>query len=137
MVVAVSGYFNPVHRGHIWLFKEAKKLGDKLVVILNNDKQVKIKGSQPFMDQDERKEILEALKPVDEVLISVDEDGTQCRTLAQLKPDIFANGGDRRETADIPEAVICKEHNIKMIFNVGGEKIQSSSDLVKNANQDN
>jgi len=129
-VVAVSGYFNPVHRGHISLFSEAKKLGDKLVVILNNDQQVAIKGSQKFMDEQERKEIIENLKPVDEVVISIDKDGTQCATLAMLKPDIFANGGDRRNPADLPEAAICAEHNIQMIFNVGGDKIQSSSWLL-------
>jgi len=135
-VIAVSGYFNPVHRGHISLFNEAKKLGDKLVVILNNDLQVAIKGSQKFMGEQERKEIIENLKSVDEVVISIDEDGTQCATLALLKPDVFANGGDRRNPADLPEAAVCAEHNIKMVFNVGGEKIQSSSWLLGNVKED-
>jgi len=134
IIVTVSGYFNPIHRGHISMFKAAKALGDKLIVILNNDKQVEIKGSQKFMSQWERKEIIEAIRHVDGVFISVDEDGTQCKSLEFLKPDIFANGGDRRETSDIPEAKVCEERGIKMIFNVGGEKVQSSSWLLKGKN---
>jgi phosphomannomutase len=129
-VVAVSGYFNPVHKGHIDLFKEARALGDKLVVVLNNDRQVSMKGSQKFMSEYERKAIIEAIRYVDEVIVSVDDDGTQCKTLELLKPHIFANGGDRRGEADIPEAEVCARYNIQMQFNVGGEKVQSSSWLL-------
>jgi len=128
--VVVSGYFNPIHRGHVSLFKEARKLGEKLIVIVNNDKQVLIKGSQAFMDEEERKYILESIRYVDEVVVSIDEDGTQCRTLEMLKPDIFANGGDRKNTSDIPEAKVCERLGIQMIFNVGGDKTQSSSWLL-------
>lgn len=134
-VVAVSGYFNPVHKGHIAMFKEARKFGDKLIVILNSDKQVEMKGSKKFMDENERKYILESIGCVDEVVISIDDDPTQCKTLVLLKPHIFANGGDRRSENDLPEAAICREHGIKMVFNVGGEKVQSSSWLLKNVKQ--
>src|SRR3989338_124243 len=129
-IVAVSGYFNPIHKGHIELFREAKKLCDKLIVILNNDTQVKLKRSKAFMDEQERKAIIEAIKYVDEVFISVDEDGTQRKTLQLLQPHIFANGGDRRNENDIPETDVCRKHSIQMVFNVGGNKVQSSSWLL-------
>ncbi|MCG2690345.1 HAD-IIB family hydrolase [Candidatus Parcubacteria bacterium] len=132
-VVAVSGYFNPVHRGHINLFKAARALGDKLVVILNNDEQVKLKGSCPFMAQKDRKAVLEAIECISEVVISIDADRTVCKTLELIKPDIFANGGDRREALDIPETEVCKQYNIEMVFNVGGGKATSSSWLIDKA----
>lgn len=131
--VCVSGYFNPIHSGHISLFKEAKKLGDYLIVIINNDSQVKIKGSVPFMKAKERAEIIKNLRMVDKTVISIDKDRTVCKTLAKINPDIFANGGDRRNTKDIPEAEVCNKLGIKMIFNVGGEKTQSSSKIIKKA----
>ena len=134
--VVVSGYFNPIHVGHIRMIEAAKKLGDYLIVILNNDKQVKIKGSVPFMNQDDRAEIVKAIKWVDEVFISIDKDGSQCESFRRIKPDIFANGGDRNK-GNIPEDVVCKELNIKMIDNVGGEKIRSSSSLIKKAAKKN
>ena len=134
IIVAVSGYFNPVHIGHIRMFKQARKLGDKLIVIVNNDKQVKLKGSVPFMDEKERIEIIKALKAVNEVILSIDKDKTVCKTLKLIKPHIFANGGDRNQK-NIPEVDVCKEINCKMIFNIGrGGKIQSSSWLIENAN---
>lgn len=132
-IVAVSGYFNPVHKGHINLFREAKALGDKLVVILNNDNQVKLKGSCPFMSQKDRKEVLESIGYIDEVVISIDEDRSVCKTLEMVKPDVFANGGDRREELDIPEAEVCKKYNIELVFNVGGGKSTSSSWLIDKA----
>jgi cytidyltransferase-like protein len=135
-VVAVSGYFNPIHKGHIELFREARKLGDKLVVIINNDDQVKMKGSKAFMEEQERKAIIEAIRHVDEVVISIDkEDGTQRKTIEMLKPHIFANGGDRRNEGDIPEAEICRKYGIQMVFNVGGNKVQSSSWLLAAVSQ--
>ncbi len=132
--VAVSGYFNPLHIGHIRLLKEAKELGDYLVVILNNDQQVKLKGSIPFMKIADRKEIVESLKYVDEVFISIDKDKSISQSLTQVKPDIFANGGDRHQE-EIPEAKVCQAYNIKMVDNVGGQKIRSSSSLIKEASQ--
>lgn len=129
VIVAVSGYFNPLHIGHIRLFKQAKKLGTKLIVIVNNDKQVKLKGSFPFMNGKERMKIIASIKPVDKVVLSLDKDGTVCKTLRHIKPDIFANGGDRT-IKNIPEVAVCKGLGCKMIFNVGGKKIQSSSWLI-------
>ncbi|MHA1304297.1 MAG: adenylyltransferase/cytidyltransferase family protein [Candidatus Heimdallarchaeaceae archaeon] len=129
-VVAVSGGFDPVHAGHIRYFKEAKKLGDKLVVILNSDNFLLAKKGFKFMSFEERKEIIEALECVDEVIECIDEDQTVCETLMRLVPDIFAKGGDR--TIDnIPEKEICDKLGIKLVFGVGGGKIQSSSLLVK------
>ncbi len=132
-VVCISGYFNPLHSGHIDYIREAKKLGDKLIIIVNNDTQVKLKGSIPFMTLKERVIILESLKYVDRVFISIDKDSSVCKSLEKIKPDIFANGGDR--TIDnTPERKVCKELNIKEVYNIGGKKTQSSSDLLDNIN---
>lgn len=130
VIVAVSGGFDPVHIGHIRHFKEAKKLGDVLIVILNRDGFLKKKKGYVFIPEKERKEILEAIQYVDKVVFAVDKDHTICKTLKLIKPDIFANGGDRVKK-NIPEVAVCKEMGIKMVFNVGGKKIQSSSWLVK------
>jgi len=135
IIVAVSGGFDPVHIGHLELFYEAKKLGDKLVVILNNDNWLKKKKGYVFMKQKERKAIIEALKPVDKVFLTKHKKGAEdmsvCRELEELKPDIFANGGDRHRH-NIPEVAVCKKIGCKMIFNVGKSgKIQSSSWLLE------
>jgi|TARA_Y100000310_G_scaffold111677_1_gene110076 cytidyltransferase-like protein len=122
--VAVSGYFDPLHVGHVEYFKLAKKLGDRLVVILNNDKQAKLKKGSAFMPQEERKAILEALRDVDEVFLSIDTDSTVCRSLEALKPDIFAKGGDRF-IGEVPETEVCREMGIEMVDSLG-KKIQSS-----------
>ena len=130
-LVAVSGYWNPLHIGHIRLFEAAKELGEYLVVIVNNDKQVKLKGSIPFMNERERMEIISALRAVDNVILSIDKDKTVCKTLELIKPDIFANGGDRN-LKNIPEASLCRKIGCRMAFNVGrGGKVQSSSWLIK------
>ncbi|MFA5232537.1 MAG: adenylyltransferase/cytidyltransferase family protein [Candidatus Paceibacterota bacterium] len=131
--VCVSGYFNPLHSGHLSLFKKAKKMGDFLIVIVNNDKQVKLKGSIPFMKEKERVEIIINLKMVDRVVISIDKDKTVRKTLEKINPDIFANGGDKKSPKDIPEKEICDKLGIKMVFGVGGNKSQSSSKLLKKA----
>ena len=125
--IAVSGYFDPIHVGHLEYLKLAKKLGDKLIVIVNNNYQCVLKKGKPFMDESDRVEIVRCLKMVDEVFLSVDKDKTVCESLEAIKPDIFANGGDR-STGEVPESIICKKHNIKMIDGLG-EKIRSSSDL--------
>lgn len=136
IVVAVSGGFDPLHIGHIRMFQEAKKLGDKLVVILNNDDWLAHKKGFVFMHEGERKEILEAIRGVDEVIITDhkphDEDRSVCRALRQLKPNIFANGGDRHPAGDpVLEVELCKELGIKIVYNVGrGGKVQSSSWLI-------
>ena len=125
--VAVSGYFDPIHVGHLEYLKMAKELGDSLVVIVNNNYQCKLKKGKPFMDQNDRVEIVKALRFVDEVFLSIDKDRTVCKSLEAVKPDIFANGGDRA-TSEVPETPICKKYNIKMVDGLG-DKIRSSSNL--------
>ncbi len=133
IVVAISGYLDPPHVGHIELIQKAKALGDKLVVIVNNTNQAIMKKGFEFMPFSERLKIIKAIKGVDDVFPSIDTDRTVCKSLAALKPDIFANGGDRHQ-GEIPEAAICRQLGIKMIDGLG-DKIQSSSDLVKKAEQ--
>lgn len=132
--VAVSGGFDPIHVGHLRLFKNAKKLGDKLVVILNNDNWITAKKGYNFMSENDRKEIIEAFDCVDEVVISYHDehprDMSVCAELEALEPDIFANGGDRK-SGNVPEIQLCKDLGIEVIFGVGGSKIRSSSTLVE------
>ena len=125
--VAVSGYFDPIHVGHLEYLKLAKSLGDKLVVIVNNNDQCIMKKGKPFMDQVDRVEIVKCLKMVDEVFLSIDKDRTVCASLEILKPDVFANGGDR-SVGEVPESSVCKKYNIQMIDGLG-DKIRSSSKL--------
>ena len=125
--VVVSGYFDPVHVGHLEYLKLAKDLGDKLIVIVNNNEQCVLKKGKPFMDELDRLEIVKSLKMVDDVFLSIDKDKSVCKSLEILKPDIFANGGDRN-TNEVPESIICKKYNIMMIDGLGN-KIRSSSDL--------
>jgi len=133
-IVAVSGGFDPVHIGHIHLFKAAKKLGEKLIVILNNDNWLGKKKGSVLMPEKERKEIIEAFRCVDEVVLTDHKENPKdmsvCAELKKIKPDIFANGGDRKKN-NVPEVEICKKLGIKMAWNVGGEKIRSSSELLK------
>ena len=126
-IVCVSGYFDPIHIGHLEYLKMAKDLGDYLIVIVNNDYQSNLKKGKSFMNELDRVEIVKALKLVDEVFLSIDKDRTVCKSLEKLKPDIFANGGDR-STEEIPEAEVCVNFNIKMIDGLG-DKIRSSSEL--------
>jgi cytidyltransferase-like protein len=132
--VAVSGYFDPLHIGHIELFKLAKTIGDKLIVIVNNDYQAELKKGNPFMKQKERMAILENLEIIDTVVLSIDKDRTVCKTLELVRPDIFANGGDR-QVGEIPETTICKNLGIKLVDGLG-KKIQSSSWLTGLHNKD-
>ena len=125
--VAISGYFDPIHVGHLEYIIEAKKLGDKLVVIVNNNHQCVLKKGKPFMDENDRVIIVSSIKYVDEVFLSIDKDKTVCKSIEKIKPDIFANGGDRKNY-EIPESVICNKYNIEIIDGLG-EKIRSSSDL--------
>jgi len=134
--VIVSGYFNPLHKGHLELFEKAKEVGDILIVIVNNDLQREMKGSQFFQDQDERIRIIRALSIVDMAWISVDKDATQNATLKVMVDKFygsmklaFANGGDQNNDT-IPEAEICKLFDIELIDGLG-DKIQSSSWLLE------
>jgi cytidyltransferase-like protein len=124
--VAASGYFDPLHVGHIEYLEGAKKLGDKLVVIVNNDEQARLKKGKPFMAQEDRLKIVKSLRCVDEAFISIDTDLSVCKSLRLCVPHIFANGGDRKQE-EIPEAKICRELDIEMSDGLG-LKIRSSSD---------
>ncbi|MEK7559957.1 MAG: adenylyltransferase/cytidyltransferase family protein [Patescibacteria group bacterium] len=135
VVVAVSGGFDPLHIGHIRMFREAKKLGDKLIIILNNDNWLKAKKGFVFMRQRERKEVIEALGCVDKVIYTKHQKNPKDMSVAYelfyLKPHIFANGGDRvLGNLERAETEVCKKINCQEIFNVGfGGKVQSSSYL--------
>lgn len=136
IVVAVSGGFDPVHVGHVRLFQQAKKLGDTLVVILNNDNWLRKKKRHVFMPQEERKEIIEAFSAVDRVVLTGHgpnpKDISVCRELRRIKPDVFANGGDRFAD-NIPEVAACRAIGCRLVFGVGrGGKVQSSSRLLGN-----
>ena len=127
IVVAVSGYFDPIHVGHLKYLKLAKQLGDKLIVIVNNDKQTILKKGKSFMNEKDRMEIVSALQCVDEVFLSIDDDKSVCKSLEFLKPSIFANGGDR-SLSEIPETAIIDKYSIKMVDGLGN-KIRSSSKI--------
>ena len=133
IVVATGGGFDPLHEGHIRLFKEAKQLGDILVVMLNSDAQlIEKKGGTFYPSENERKEIIESIKYVDEVIIDPGTSVTCEEALEIVKPDILAKGGDR-VLGSMPEVEIktCEALGCKIIYNVGGSKVQSSSWLVK------
>lgn len=143
-VVIQSGYFNPLHSGHLQSLKAAKELGDKLIVIVNNDEQVKLKGSVPFMKQEERLEIVRAIKYVDIAVLSVEDDkktiADSLSLIAACQPNqhklIFAKGGDRSDPSNMPEDELeaCDRNNIEIIYGVGGfDKPNSSSDLINKA----
>lgn len=129
-IVCVSGYFDPLHVGHIEYFEKSKALGDELMVIVNNDHQATLKKGKSFMPEKERLEIIRALRCVDHVVLSIDKDRTVCETLRTVepKPSYFCNGGDQNNDT-IPEGNVCKERNIECVDGFG-EKIQSSSWLI-------
>jgi cytidyltransferase-like protein len=147
VIVVTSGGFDPVHVGHLRMFQEAKKLGDKLIVILNNDNWLRKKKGYVFMPHDERRELIEGFECVDEVVLtshepssSTSRDMSVSLELQKIRPDVFANGGDRNEkNAQDPASSLywdiatCEKFGIKIIFNVGaGGKVQSSSWLLAN-----
>ncbi|MCX6741416.1 MAG: adenylyltransferase/cytidyltransferase family protein [Candidatus Parcubacteria bacterium] len=135
-VVVVSGGFDPIHIGHVRMIRAAKKLGDKLIILINNDHWLKKKKGYFFMPEKQRKEIIEAMAGVDKVLLTNHpknpKDMSVCRELRKIKPQIYVNGGDR--TLDnIPEVPVCREIGCRMVFNVGkGGKVQSSSWILAN-----
>ena len=144
-VVVISGYFNPLHTGHLDYIDGAAKLGDRLIVIINNDEQVKLKGSTPFMDQASRMRIVNAIKGVGRAVLSIDTDESVVQTLKSIYSEYstdyffdsmtFANGGDRTEESS-PEEAYCKWRQIHTVYNTGGEKTQSSSKLLKSKNEE-
>ena len=135
----VSGYFNPIHTGHLDYIEGAKENCDLLYVIVNNDDQVTYKGSTPFMDEDSRVRIVGALRCVDQAVVSIDDNPTVVKTIAHIHKShrddpfvesfSFMNGGDRGDS-NTPEADFCEKNNINLIYNVGGTKTESSSDLL-------
>ena len=133
--VIVSGYFNPIHKGHLEYFNNAKVLCDELFVIVNNDHQRALKGSKEFQKEDERMIIVSNIKAVDKAILSIDQDRTVCETIRMIANDYgsdyelgFANGGDQNNDT-IPERPICEEMNVALIDGLG-DKIQSSSWLL-------
>lgn len=134
--IIVSGYFNPIHRGHIEYFNSAKSCGDELFVIVNNDIQRALKGSKEFQTQEERLFIVENIKVVDRVFLAIDEDRTVCQTIKMIFEKYnneyelaFANGGDQNNNS-IPEVPVCQKLGIVLIDGLG-DKVQSSSWLLK------
>lgn len=133
--IILSGYFNPLHKGHLEYFNNAKALCDELFVIVNNDYQRELKGSKPFQDEEERLLIVSNIKAVDKAIISIDKDGTVRQSIIKLANELgtfydlaFANGGDQNNET-IPEIQACNRLGIKLIDGLG-EKIQSSSFLL-------
>lgn len=131
MIIALSGGADPVHIGHLRLINEASAYG-KVVWILNSDRWLMRKKGYVFMPWEERKEILLGFRNVHDVVEVDDDDGSVCESLKKIRPDYFGNGGDRKDD-NVPEVALCNELGIKLVWNLGGGKIQSSSDLVKNA----
>lgn len=133
--VIVSGYFNPIHVGHLELFEKAKQAGEFLIVIVNSDLQRELKGSKEFMPENERLKIVQSIKGVGMALLSIDKDSTQNETLKHISKTMnmwdltFANGGDQTNES-IPESVVCNEIGITLMDGLG-DKIQSSSWLLK------
>ena len=135
----ISGYFNPLHTGHLDYIEGAKEKCDLLYVIVNSDHQVGLKGSKKFMDEDSRLRIVRALGCVQKAMISIDNDGTVVRSIAKIHKEYcddpfvdgiyFMNGGDRKE-GNTPESDFCEQNNVYLIYNVGGGKTQSSSTLL-------
>ena len=134
--VVVSGGFDPIHVGHLRMFKEASELAPRLIVIVNNDNFLMQKKGYIFMPITERMEIIKGFSMVNKVVEAIDMDLTVCKTLEWLAKEeniqIFANGGDRNNEDDILESEVCEQNNIRLEFNIGGGKIQSSSSLVSN-----
>ena len=134
--IIVSGYFNPIHKGHLDYFNQAKALADELIVIVNNDFQRELKGSQKFQLEEERVIIVSNIKAVDRVYLSVDQDRTVCQTITKIAEELgathdlaFANGGDQNNQS-IPEVPVCQKLGVTLIDGLG-DKIQSSSWLLK------
>ena len=134
--IIVSGYFNPIHKGHLEYFDNAKAMADELFVIVNNDEQRALKESKEFQLEEERMLIVSSLKPVDKAVLSIDKDRTVCQTIASIAKDYsqeydlaFANGGDQNNDT-IPERTICEKMGIRLLDGLG-DKIQSSSWLLK------
>ena len=126
-IIAVSGYFDPLHVGHLEYFELAKKLGDRLFVIVNNDYQASLKKQKSFMNENDRLEIIKSLSIVDNAILSIDKDKSVSETLEKIKPDIFGNGGDQIK-GSILEEETCIKNGIEIVDQLG-KKIRSSSEI--------
>lgn len=131
ITVAVAGHFNPLHVGHLQMIKVARKMGDRLVVIVANDIQAAKKRNPVLIPLTERMNIMRSIKEVDEVVASIDTDSSIRETLKLVSPDILASGCDENHEDAIAEAEICYNLGIKTVWNVGGNKIRSSSEILK------
>lgn len=130
-LIAVSGGFDPIHVGHVRMILAAAEKGD-VIVFANSDAWLERKKGYKFMSFEERAEIIESIRGVIGVVQAQDDDNTVCETLRTIRPDVFANGGDRKGN-NTPEVELCNEMGIELMWNVGGDKIQSSSTLVADA----
>ncbi len=135
--VIVSGFFNPLHGGHLDMIEAAAELGDSLIVVVNNDVQQMLKKGKIILTEDNRARLMRSLRNVDEVIISIDQDPTQIQTLGMIAdkyPDdelVFANGGDRDSDEAIPETAVCAERGIELVFGMGEGKPDSSTRINK------
>lgn len=138
-VVIVSGFFNPLHGGHLDMIEVAAKLGDRLIVVVNNDRQQVEKKGKVIIEEANRARLLRALRVVDEVMIAIDDDMTVIKSLefiAQQYPDdelVFANGGDRDSINVVPETEVCNRYDVEMLFGVGGNSKKDSSTRINQA----
>jgi glycerol-3-phosphate cytidylyltransferase/D-beta-D-heptose 7-phosphate kinase/D-beta-D-heptose 1-phosphate adenosyltransferase len=131
-IIIVSGYFNPLHGGHLDMIEAAAAMGDRLIVIVNNDKQQLLKKGKIILDEHNRMRLMKALRVVDEVVLSIDEDPGQSRTLRKVREMypydelVFANGGDRDSTKALPEneAAACEECAITAVFGIGSDDVE-------------
>lgn len=138
-LVIVSGYFGPLHVGHLNLIEGGAAAGDSLFVIVNNNEQQKLKKGKVIIDEQDRLRVVKALRDVDDAMISIDTDGAVIESIAhvaQAHPDhriIFGNGGDRKSGAVVPETEVCERYNIEMRFDVGGNDKADSSTRINQA----
>lgn len=132
--IMVSGGFDPIHIGHVRMILEAAKYGD-VIVVANSDDWLMRKKGYVFMPWEERAEIIESIRGVARVEHVDDSDNTVCEAIERIRPDAFANGGDRNGVGSVPEVVLCDKLGVELMWNVGGGKIQSSSDLVKKSKE--
>lgn len=138
-IVIVSGYFNPLHGGHLDMIESAAEMGDRLLVIVNNDKQQLLKKGKIILDERNRLRLMRALRQVDEVVLSIDEEPPVINTLEMIAKQhpgdelVFANGGDRSTGKVVPETEVCEKYGIQMIFDAGGIDKSDSSTRINRA----
>lgn len=136
VLVIISGYFSPLHAGHLDMVEAGAELGDVLVVIVNNNAQQVMKKGKIIVDENDRLRVVKALRVVDDAMVSVDDDATVCASiehLAKQYPDhrvIFGNGGDRVSDALVPESDVCARYGVEMIFDLGGATKHDSSSRI-------